>query len=48
MTGAGIVLTVIYLGGLIARPRRKVLGMGVDSLAVIVVYLFAVAGLAVL
>lgn len=41
----GIVVTAIYLNGLITRPARKVLGLGPDSLAVAVAYLFGVIGL---
>lgn len=35
---AGIVVTVIYLYGLMARSRRQVWGMGLDSLAVAIAY----------
>ena len=35
---AGIVITAIFLVGLLERRNRTVLGMGVDSLAVLVVY----------
>jgi cation:H+ antiporter len=45
LAGLGILLTSTYLAGLIFRPRRRVLGMGVDSLAVIVLYLIGMAGL---
>lgn len=41
----GIVVTAIYLNGLVTRPERKVLGLGPDSLAVAVAYLFGVIGL---
>jgi len=34
----GLVVTAIYLIGLIMRSRRRLLGMGYDSLAVLVVY----------
>jgi cation:H+ antiporter len=45
LTGLGIVLTVVYLWGLITRPHRQVLGMGVDSLTVLVLYCVGIAGL---
>ncbi len=36
---AGILLTSIYCIGLLTRPRMKVLGMGIDSLLVVLCYL---------
>ena len=45
LTGLGIPLTVVYLYGLIFRPRRRVLRMGIDSFAVLALYLLGVAGL---
>jgi cation:H+ antiporter len=45
LTALAILLTLVYMLGLIFRPRRKVLGMGVDSLVVLAVYLMGVAGL---
>jgi cation:H+ antiporter len=45
LTGLGILLTVVYLCGLIFRPRRRVLHMGVDSLAVLVLYAIGMTGL---
>jgi cation:H+ antiporter len=45
LTGLGILLTAVYLWGLIFRPRRRVLRMGIDSLAVLALYLLGVAGL---
>jgi len=45
LTGLGILLTVIYLWGLITRPHRQLLGMGVDSLTVLVLYGAGIAGL---
>ena len=44
----GLVVTAIYLIGLVMRSRRKMLGMGYDSLSVLIVYglsLFALYGL---
>ncbi len=48
LTAGGIVLTAIYLVGLVLRPTRLVAGMGVDSLAVLLAYIALVAGLAIL
>ncbi len=45
MAGLGILLTAVYLYGLIFRPRRRVLGMGIDSLVVLVLYAVGIAGL---
>jgi cation:H+ antiporter len=45
LTALGIVLTMVYLVGLIFRPRKQILRMGVDSLAVLVIYLVGVVGL---
>jgi cation:H+ antiporter len=45
LTAVAAILTVIYALGLLFRPKRRVLGMGVDSLVVLVVYLIGVAGL---
>ncbi len=45
LAGLGILLTVVYLVGLIFRPRRQVLRMGIDSLCVLVVYVVGVLGL---
>ncbi len=41
----GILLTAVYLFGLVFRPRRLLLRMGADSLAVLVLYALGVAGL---
>jgi cation:H+ antiporter len=40
-----MVVTCIFLLGLLERRDRTVLGMGVDSLAVLVVYTTGLAGL---
>jgi cation:H+ antiporter len=45
LTGVGMLLTVVYIAGLLFRPRRRVLGMGVDSLVVLVLYALSVPGL---
>jgi cation:H+ antiporter len=43
--GVAALVTLVYAAGLLFRPQRRVAGMGVDSLIVLVLYLIAVAGL---
>jgi cation:H+ antiporter len=45
LTAVGIVLTTVYVTGLLFRPTRRIVRMGIDSLVVLVLYAFAVAGL---
>ncbi len=45
LAGLGILLTTVYLYGLIFRPRRQVLNMGIDSLVVLLLYALGVVGL---
>ena len=45
LTALGMLLTCVYLGGLIFRPRRQIARMGIDSLAVLVIYAVGIAGL---
>jgi len=45
LAALGAVLTTVYICGLIFRPRRRWLGMGVDSLTVLVLYAAGIAGL---
>ena len=45
LTALAALLTLVYVVGLVFRPRRRVLGMGVDSLVVLVLYLVGLAGL---
>jgi cation:H+ antiporter len=45
LAGLGILLTTVYVYGLIFRPKRRILRMGPDSLAVLVLYALGVAGL---
>jgi len=45
LTGVGMLLTLVYAAGLLFRPSRRVLGMGIDSLVVLVLYLVALGGL---
>ncbi len=45
LTGLGALLTTVYAAGLLFRPRRNVLRMGIDSVAVLVLYVLGFAGL---
>jgi len=45
LAALGALLTAVYVLGLIFRPKRRVLGMGVDSLAVLILYIVGTAGL---
>ena len=46
LTALGIILTLVFMTGLIFRPRHQYLRMGVDSIVVLVVYVMGIAGLA--
>ncbi|MGI8483672.1 MAG: sodium:calcium antiporter [Thermomicrobiales bacterium] len=48
LTSLGMVLTAIYVFGIIFRPRRIVARMGVDSLLVLIVYIIGLVGLFVI
>src|SRR4051812_8743517 len=45
LTAVGIVLTTVYVTGLLFRPPRRIARMGLDSLCALVLYAIAVAGL---
>jgi cation:H+ antiporter len=45
LAALGIVLTAVYLASLVPRPRRRILGLGVDSWLVLGLYGAGVAGL---
>ena len=45
LTAVAALLTMVYIAGLLFRPARRVAGMGIDSLIVLVLYAAAVAGL---
>lgn len=45
LTGVAILLTLIYCIGLIFRSKKQCLRMGMDSLAVFLIYLLSIAGL---
>jgi cation:H+ antiporter len=45
LTGLGALLTGVYIYGLVFRPRLRLLGMGVDSLIVLILYVIGIMGL---
>ena len=45
LTALGMLLTSAYLAGLVFHSRRRVAGLGLDSLAVLVLYALGIAGL---
>jgi len=45
LTAVAALLTLVYVVGLLFRPQRRVLGMGVDSFVVLVLYLVGLGGL---
>lgn len=45
LTALAALLTVVYAIGLIFRPRKRIAGMGIDSLVVVLLYLAGVGGL---
>ena len=45
LAGLGVLLTCVYAAGLIFRPKRQILRMGIDSLTVLVLYALGVGGL---
>src|SRR6476646_1769953 len=45
LTALGMLLTAVYIYGLVFRPRRQIGRMGIDSIVVLVLYTVGVAGL---
>ncbi|MDO5711552.1 MAG: sodium:calcium antiporter [Micrococcales bacterium] len=45
LTGLGALLTVVYMAGLLFRPAKEHARLGIDSIAVLVLYLLGVVGL---
>jgi cation:H+ antiporter len=45
LTALGALLTAVYIYGLLFRPRRQIAHMGLDSLAVLVLYAIGIVGL---
>jgi cation:H+ antiporter len=48
LTALGMLLTAVYIYGLIFRPRRQIARMGVDSFVVLALYVLGVVGLFVI
>ncbi len=48
LTALGALLTIIYMAGLLFRPAKEHARLGIDSIAVLSVYILGVAGLAFL
>ena len=46
LTGLGILLTVVFVWGLIARPQRRIGPMGVDSVVALALYVAGMIGFA--
>ena len=45
LTGLGMLLTSVYIVGLLFRPKRQIARMGIDSLAVLIIYAVGIVGL---
>ena len=45
LTALAVLLTLVYMAGLVFRPARRIARMGVDSLVVLVLYAVGVVGL---
>jgi cation:H+ antiporter len=45
LTAVGMLLTAVYIMGLLFRPARRIAGMGVDSLIVLLLYVLSLFGL---
>lgn len=45
LTGLAMLLTSVYIWGMIFKPKKQLLGMGIDSVVVLILYLIGIAGL---
>ncbi len=45
LASLGVLLTAVYIYGLISRPKRQFLDLGTDSLVVLILYIVGVVGL---
>ncbi len=45
LCGLGILVTAIYVGGLVFRPQKQYVRLGPDSWSVLVLYILGIAGL---
>lgn len=48
LAGLGVLLTAIYIYGLIFRPKRQLFYLGIDSVVVIITYIIGIVGLFVI
>lgn len=48
LTALAILLTIVYICGIIFRPRKQILWMGIDSFIVLIVYIVGLIGLFVI
>jgi cation:H+ antiporter len=47
LTGLGMLVTAVYIFALVLRPKLRVLGVGIDGLTVVAVYVIGIIGLIV-
>jgi cation:H+ antiporter len=45
LASLGVLLTAVYIYGLIFRPKRQFLDLGIDSIVVLVLYIVGIVGL---
>jgi cation:H+ antiporter len=45
LAALGALLTIVYMYGLIFRPARRIVGIGIDSLVVLILYVLGIGGL---
>lgn len=45
LTGLAMLLTIVYIWGLLFRPKKQVLNLGIDSFIVLLLYIIGIAGL---
>jgi cation:H+ antiporter len=45
LTGLGMLVTAVYIFALVLRPKLRVLGIGIDGLTVVAVYIVGIVGL---
>ena len=45
LASLGVLLTAVYICGLIFRPKRQFLCLGIDSIVVLIMYIIGIAGL---
>jgi len=45
LTALAMLMTIVYIWGLLFRPKKQVLAIGIDSLIVLILYVVGIAGL---